>query len=96
MKLPNIGTKQSFVDHEIERLFEELDTKPTDSDEYARITDQIMKYYKLKADKRAFLKELTIKSVSVAGTLMAIGAIMNFEKENVIGTKAFGFIPKLG
>jgi hypothetical protein len=96
MNLPKFRIPQSYIDHEIEVLFEELDTKDAASEEYAQITDQIMKFYKMKEDKRAFLKDLTIKSLGVFGTLSAIATIMNFERENVIGTKAFGFIPRIG
>lgn len=95
MKIPFITVKQSLVDHEIETLFEELDTHEPTSEEYRNITEQILKYYGLKDEKLKFKHDMAIKIVGVAGTLSAISAIMIFEKTNVIGTKAFGFIPKI-
>lgn len=96
MKIPFITVRQSLVDHEIETLFEELDTHQPTSEEYRNITEQILKYYDLKNEKLKFKHDMAIKLVGVAGTLSAISAIMIFEKTNVIGTKAFGFIPKIG
>lgn len=96
MKMPFITVKQSLVDHEIETLFEELDTHEPASVEYKNVTEQILKYYGLKNEELKFKHDMAIKVVGVVGTLSAISAIMIFEKTNVIGTKAFGFIPKIG
>jgi len=96
MEMPFITVKQSLVDHEIEVLFEELDTHEPTSVEYKDITEQILKYYGLKNEKLKFKHDMAIKVVGIVGTLSAISAIMIFEKTNIIGTKAFGFIPKIG
>lgn len=87
--------RQSLIDHEIERLFEEIDTVDVNSDEFKTITEQIAAYQEMKSTKDKFKYDVTVKCIGVAGTLVAIGAIMTFERANVLGTKAFGFIPKL-
>ena len=77
--MPFIRTKQSLIDHEIETLFEELDTHEPTSEEYRNITEQILKYYGLKNEKLKFNHDMAIKIDGVAGTLSAISAIMIFE-----------------
>lgn len=72
--------------------YEELDALNADSDEYAKIMDQIVKLEELAPKKETFLKADTV--ALIASNLLGIGLILGFEKANVVTSKALGFVTK--
>lgn len=81
------------LDAAIDQILLEMKDHTSDSKEYAQMVDQLDKLYKIKAataPDRVSLDTL----VAVGGNLLGILAILNFERVNVITTKALGFVLK--
>jgi len=79
---------EKVIDDTLSKLQE---TDPT-SDEFAKIVDQLEKLHKMLPKKESWAKPDTL--IPVIGNLAGIVAILNFERANVITTKALGFVMK--
>jgi hypothetical protein len=84
---------QRLLDEEIERLILELKNEKPDSEPYVKIVDNL----KVLCEAREKKNPLQMN----ADTLLAIGAnviglviVLNFEKANIITSKAFGMLWK--
>jgi len=80
------------LDRAITMLVDRMST--ADDEQTARLSDQVSKLYKLKeinAPKRVSPDTLIL----VAGNLIGIILILNYEKANVITSRALGFVMKL-
>lgn len=65
------------------------------SPEYAKITEQLERLYKLKVSAPEPSKPLDVNVVlTVAGNLAGIGLILGYERAHIITTKALGFVLK--
>lgn len=83
------------LDGQIQALLDEMQLEDKCTDKYAQMADQLVKLYTLKMNDKS--KRVSADAVlSVAGNLTAILLVLNYEKANVIASKAFGFIrPKI-
>ena len=87
-------TKKLTLQDEIDTLLTLLDTKAVYDEEYAKITDQLVKLYPL-------LDTKTKKGISpdtlvvAAANLLGIVLIIHHERVNVISSKALNFVQKL-
>jgi hypothetical protein len=87
-------TEPNELEAPIARLLELMANADPNSDEYARMTDQLIKLYKLKAEtspKRVSADTWAIIGANLAGIILIIG----HERANVIATKAMSFVAKL-
>lgn len=88
------NTNQTNLEETINVALSELRGHEADSDEYAKITEQLEKLYKMKvSDKDDPILSLD-KLIPVIGNLAGIFAILNYERMNVVATKALGFVVK--
>lgn len=81
------------LDKAIADVLSEMETVTADSDEYARMVDQLDKLCKM----RTYKKDPSVKLdtiVAVAGNLAGIIVILGFERAHVITSKALGFVIK--
>lgn len=83
----------SDLDLVLKRAYASLPDHTADSEEYAKIVDQIVKLHSLKTEE-------TLKPVSkdtwalIAANLTGIVIIVAYEHAHVITTRALGFVPK--
>ena len=89
-------TESSDLEKEIARLFEVMaDKQPTDAD-YEKVADQLCKLYKLKEVDNNSKKTVSADAlVNLAGSLLGILAVINYERIHVVTTKALGFVSKI-
>lgn len=85
----------SPLDPAIERLLEIMSETETVSEDYSKMTDQLVKLYKLKKEtepsNRPSADTLALIAANLAGILIIIG----HERANVITTKALSFLVRL-
>lgn len=87
-------TEPTALEDEIDRLYEILKTiQPTDED-YDKVSEQYVKLSKLQIEtnskKRVSPDALAGAATNLAGILL----VLNFERVNIIATKAFGMVAK--
>lgn len=75
----------------IDRLYEDMSNESPDSEEYAKMADQLVKLYSL-TDKRRISPDVLITTL---GNLAGIGVIVGHERANIIVSKAMLFVQKL-
>jgi hypothetical protein len=78
----------------IDNLLKELAGPAADSNEYAKMIDQLVKLHGLKTNespRRPSPDALISALASIAGILL----IVNFERVHVVTTKALGILPKV-
>lgn len=88
------STTNPDIDIPINALIAAMSTVKPDTDEYAKMVDQLVKLYKLKevdASKRVSADTLAIVAANLAGIMMIVG----HERAHVVTTKAIGFVQKL-
>lgn len=89
-KLAGRGEKTN-LELRIEEALSRMSELDPESKEYSAITENLERMYKAKSyEKDSRVSPDTI--AVIAGNLLGIGLIMNFEKLNVISTKALGFV----
>lgn len=86
--------KDPALDEAIAEVYREMKGVTADSDEYAAMVKQLMKLEKLKRNG-AWAPPSSDTALIVGGNLVAIIAILQFEKTNVLVSKAIGFLIKL-
>lgn len=78
----------------IDDVIKQMDSVTADSEEYAKMREQLTQLYKTKAEFGR--KPVSMDVLITAGAnLLGIIMIVNHEQVNVITTKALGFIPKI-
>lgn len=89
-----IFSKKTKLDKEIEDVLEIMSNLAPDSREYSAISDNLEKLYKLRdmEKKRNSISKDTI--VLVGANLLGIALVLNYEKIDVVTSKAFGLIIK--
>lgn len=84
------------LEMEIDSLLEEMAVTDRESEEYRRMSESLEKLGKTKSyEKTVDPIDVNALLVNVTGILVPIVFIMNFEKLDVIATKAFGLIRKV-
>jgi len=77
----------------IQGAHDDLEAYDADSAEYAKIVIQLEKLYALQAPEKA-APVSPDALIAVAGNLVGILMILNFERLHVVTTKALGFVLK--
>lgn len=79
------------LEKEIDNLLDEMSLIKPSSEEYKKMTENLEMMYKAKSHER--VRHISPDTIAVvAGNLAGLVLIMNFEKANVITTKALGFV----
>lgn len=79
------------IDREIERLLKEIEKLPVGSEEYLKAADTL----KVMREARGVRShsDIDINTViAVAANIIGLLVVLNYEKTNVITTKAFGML----
>jgi plasmid replication initiation protein len=91
---PELRIADRRLDETIDKILSEMDGVTADSDEYARMREQLTKLYETKATfgrKPVSMDVLLTALANLAGVVI----IVNHEHVNVITSKAMSFIPKI-
>lgn len=84
------------LENEIDSLLEDMSVAGRDSEEYERMAKSLESVCKAKSyEKTADPIDWTEILVNVTGCLIPIVIILNYEKMDVIASKAFGLIRKV-
>lgn len=73
----------------IDELLDEMEMTPRDTDEYRRLSDEVVKLTDLQTRKRSSNTDVKAAVLGASVNIVAILAITQFEKENVITSKVF-------
>lgn len=87
-------TEPTALETEIARLLSRAAGMSPESDEYAKIATQIVALHKLKEAETSYKRVSYDELVKVAGSLVGVLAVINYERIHVITTKALGFVMK--
>lgn len=86
-------TEPSPLEKEIDSILARMSGELPDTDDYAKMADQLVKLYKLKeVDSKRKLSPDAL--AAVAGNLIGILVIIGYEHKNVITSKALSFVMK--
>lgn len=84
---------ETMLDAEIQSALEELGSTDKKTDEYGDLVERISKLHKLKAEERP--KRISPDTaLVVAANIFGILWLTRYERENVINSKALGFVMK--
>jgi hypothetical protein len=78
----------------IERLLIDMKMIDTDSDEYSKMVDQVVKLHTLKETEKSESMSLDTKATLIAN-LVGILLILNHERAGIVTSKALSFVTKL-
>lgn len=88
--------KKDKLEVEIENLMDQLILIDPASDDYAVIADNLKRLLDIKAQKLSKVRGVSKDTLArLAVIIFEIGLITNYEKFDVITTKALGLIPKV-
>jgi hypothetical protein len=91
---PKLNHEPNKLEETLDELFDSLSFRSGDTDEYAKIVDQIQKLYPLKDhDSKRKISPDTL--AMIAANLAGIALIVGHERMNVVTSKAIGFVLKL-
>lgn len=91
---PKKPQEPTHIDKMIVRIVEDSEHDKTETDEFAKRVDQLVKLHKIKdstPNDRISKDTLAI----IAGNLAGIVFILGFERANIVTSKAVGFVMKL-
>lgn len=86
------NSEPTHLETVIDSLLTRLENTDASSEEFAHITDQLVKLNAMLPKKEPFVKAETL--IPVVGNLAGIFAILNFERAGVITSKALNFVVK--
>lgn len=87
--------KRTNLEKEIDAVLDYMDNMSPDSEEYTTIVTNLERLYKAKADVDGRKRKISPDTILlVGGGILEILIILNYEKANVITSKAFGRILK--
>lgn len=97
MFTPKFKSAPTALEMEIDRLLLALEKMPVkNSEEYSDTADQLVKLYKLKeVDNNSKTRISADKLAEIAGSLLGVLAVINYERIHVLSTKAIGFVTKV-
>lgn len=81
------------LDSEIERLIEALSLLDPSSEQYLKVSDNLRALCEAREKKNPLQVNLDA-IIAVSANILGLIIVLNFEKTNVITTKAFGMIFK--
>ena len=87
-------TEPSELSEVIDKLLREMKTHDSGSEEFAHMTDQLVKLYAIKDGQRPDRISRDVLA-NIAGSLAGILIIVGYERANVVASKALGFVMKL-
>lgn len=91
---PQLPAKTN-LDKAIDDLYLQMDDLTGDTQEYAKMADQLVKLHALKMNESSRRVSPDVKATILAN-LLGILIIVTHERVHVVTTKALGFIKKLG
>jgi hypothetical protein len=83
------------LDEAISSVLEDMKKVDSTTEEYNAMSDQLVKLMKLKKDAVPTWRPSPDALMTVAGNLLGILLILNYERAHVITSKAIGFVSKL-
>ena len=86
--------KPNQLDDTIAKLVAHLDTIPADSSEFAHVTDQLVKLYKLRDETTSKKRVSPDALLGAAASLASVIIIVSWEQLHPVATKALGFVIK--
>lgn len=87
-------TEKSGLEKAIDSVLSDLESYDSDSPEYARSADQLVKLHALKANESPNRVSADTAAI-VAGNLAGILIIVGYERTHVAASKALSFLSKL-
>ena len=93
MKIQDLKPKKTKVDEAIDVLFEHLAGADPESDKYGKIVENISRLQKLKEGSKKTVSPDML--VAVGCNLLGLVLVMDYERLNVIASKAYGMIWKV-
>jgi len=94
MFTPKTAAEPTALDLAIDRLHTDMRENPTDSEEYAKLVDHLVKLHNLNEAEKPKGLSTDVKA-TIAANLAGIGMIIFHERANVIATKGLAFVQKL-
>ncbi len=83
-----------ILEEAIEHVLNQLKALEPETDQYARIADQLEKLYKIKNENRS--RRVSPDTLAgIIANLFGIGIIVGYEQKHIITSKALGFIRKI-
>lgn len=93
---PNHSDDKSGLEKAIDTVFSEMAGVSCDSDEYAKMVDNVVKLYPLKEKDIPFLKRLSPDTIAlVVGNIIVAMLIVGHERAHVVTSKAGQYLLKL-
>lgn len=87
------SVKKTDLDKAIDSVFQEMETINADSEEYSKMVQQLETLYKIRSSTKDNRVDVNTV-VTVAGNLLGIVMILNYERLHIVTTKALGFVMK--
>lgn len=87
------SVKKTDLDKAIDSVFQEMETVNADSEEYSKMVQQLETLYKIRSSTKDNRVDVNTV-VTVAGNLLGIVMILNYERLHIVTTKALGFVMK--
>lgn len=91
---PKPAEEASGLEKTLNALFEEMSGTPCESEEFAKMADQLQKLYPLKDHDSKSRVSADVKA-TIAANLIGIALIVGHERAHVVTSKALNFIKKL-
>lgn len=83
--------KRTELEKEIDDVIHQMNEWSAETEQYSKMADQLLKLYEAKSHERQ--RQVSADTLAViAGNLIGIGLILNFEKLDIITSKALGFV----
>lgn len=87
-------TEKTGLEKAIDRVLAEMDNETVDSEEYARMSDQLVKLHAMKTtESRSRISPDTL--ATIVANLAGIIIIVGHERVHIVTSKALGFVMKL-
>ena len=84
------------IEAEIDSLLEDMSIEERDSESYAKMADAVEKLCKAKSyEKTSTPIDWTTVALDVTGCLLPVLLILNYEKLNVVASKAMMFVRRV-
>jgi hypothetical protein len=78
----------------IDRVLQQLNGEEPQTDQYARMNDQLVKLYAIKNENRS--RRVSPDTLAgIVANLFGIGILVGYEQKHIITSKALGFIRKI-
>lgn len=95
MFLSKSSKEPSGLDLAIDAVLTDMKYKDAESDEYAAMTDQLVKLMKVRKETQPSWRPSADTVAVVAANLLGILLILNFERAGIVTSKALSFVKKM-